>query len=186
MPVNSLAAIDGQCFQQANPGGARHLYVLLAKDVVGTYPTKAQISADGTEVTALPTMVATKKFSEYAFPDGTVDYKVDDGGDPSYQSFKHMVEFMMAGKSKALRAEMAKYINAGCIFLVEDKDGDYMLVGTTDDPIYLKKSFALGKKGNDKRGYTLKGEVDGLTHGVLTLQSSLIATLSPNLVPLPL
>lgn len=185
MPVLSLGAVDGQCFQQANPGGGRNLFAILAKDIVGNYPVPSVISTDGTELTALPTLVATKKWSQYLFPDGTLDYKVDDGGDPAYQSYKHMIEFMMAGKSKALRAEMKKYINAGCLFLIEDKDGEYILIGSTDDPIFLKKGFALGKKGNDKRGYTLKGEVDGLTFGVVTLQTSLLATLSPNLVPLP-
>ncbi|MGL4630294.1 MAG: hypothetical protein ACRCVT_03735 [Leadbetterella sp.] len=185
MAVLSFAALDGQCFQQANPGGGRNLFAILAKDIVGNYPLDSHISADGTELTALPTLVATKKWSQYAFPDGTLDYKVDDGGDPSFQSYKHMIEFMLAGKSKAVRAEMAKYINAGALFLVEDKDGDYILIGSTDDPIFLKKSFALGKKGNDKRGYTLKGEVDGVTFGVVTLASTLLATFSPNLVPLP-
>jgi hypothetical protein len=185
MPVLSLAAVDGQCFQQANPGGGRHLYAILSKDIVGNYPTAAQISADGTEVTALPTLVATKKWSEIACPDGTLDYKVEDSGDPSYQSFKHSIEFMLAGNNKALRAEMAKYINAGCLFIIEDKDGNHILVGSTDDPIFLNKAFGLGKKGNDKRGYTLKGSVDGLRFGVVTLQASLLATLSPNLVPLP-
>jgi hypothetical protein len=185
MPVLSLGAVDGQCFQQANPGGGRNLFAILAKDIVGNYPMLSQISADGTELTSLPTLVATKKWSQYLVPDGTLDYKVDDSGDPSFQSYKHMIEFMMAGKSKALRAEMQKYINAGALFLIEDKDGEYILIGSTDDPIFLKKSFALGKKGNDKRGYTLKGEVDGLTFGVVTLQTSLLATFSPNLVPLP-
>lgn len=184
MPVKSLAAVDGQCFQQANPGGVRKLYVILAKDVVGNYPLPEQIDELTQRLNALPTLVATKKWSEYAFPDGTADFKVDDGGDPSYQSFKHVVEFALAGSSDALHGEMAKYINAGVMFLIQDKDGNYNLAGSTDDPIYLKKTYQLGKKGNDKRGYVLKGEVDGLTFGVVRLQPALVATLTLNAVPL--
>lgn len=182
MPVKSLGAVDATCFQQANPGGGRNLYVALARDLVGNYPLPSHMSVDGTELTALPTLVATKKFSQYLFPDGTLDYGVDDGGDPSFQSYKHTIEFMLAGMSKALRAEMVKFINAGCVFIVENKDGELIFIGSTDDPIFLKRSFKLGKKGNDKRGYTLKGEVDGLTFGVLTLQSTLVSTLTFNTV----
>jgi hypothetical protein len=128
--------------------------------------------------------VATKKWSQYACPDGTADYKIDDSGDPSYQSYKHAIEFALAGSSDALHAEMSKYINAGCMFLVQDKSGDYALVGNTDEPIFIKKSFGLGKKGNDKRGYTLKGDVDGITYGYLRLKDTLLATLAVNSVPL--
>jgi hypothetical protein len=77
---------------------------------------------------------------------------------------------------------MVKYINAGVLFLVEDKSGEFNLAGSTDDPIFLKKSFMTGKKGNDKRGYILKGDVDGLTFGVTTLQATLLATLTFNSV----
>lgn len=182
--VNSLAALDGQMFQTPNPGGARTLLAILVADIVGNYPTSAQIDVATQRITALPTLVATKKFSEYAIPDGTLDYKVDDSGEPGYQSFKHSIEFALAGSSDALHGEMAKYTNAGVIFIIQDKSGDYAVCGSTDDPIFLKKTFALGKKGNDKRGYTLKGEVDGLSFGYMRLQTALVATLEINTVSL--
>jgi hypothetical protein len=180
--VRSLGAVDGQCFQQANPGGGRNLYAILCKDVVGNYPLPSQIDEATQRLTALPTLVTGKKWSQYNFPDGTLDYKVDDSGDPGYQSYKHSVEFALAGSSDELHIEMDKFINAGVMFLIEDKNGEFQIAGSTDDPIFLKKSFALGKKGNDKRGYTLKGEVDGLIYGVVRVTKSLMTDLTFNTV----
>jgi hypothetical protein len=183
MAIIDLASIDATNFQQNNPGGGRNLYAILAKHIVGVYPAPGQISADGTRVTALPTLVATKKFSHYSFPDGTLDTGTDDGGDPGFQSNKQSIEFMLAGSTDAIHGEVRKWKNAGLLFLVEDKSGDFNLLGSTDDPIFVKSVFKLGKKGNDKRGYTVKGEVDGLNYGVLKLQTSLVATLTFNPEP---
>lgn len=180
--VKSLAAVDGQCFQQANPGGGRNLYVVLCKDVVGNYPTAASFDAATGRLTALPTLVTGKKWSRYEFPDGTLDYKVDGGGDGGYQSYKHSVEYALAGNSEALHLEMSKYVNAGVMFMIEDKNGEFMMVGSTDDPIFMKPAFALGKKGNDKRGYVAKGEVDGQTYGVALVTKTLLTGLTFNTV----
>jgi hypothetical protein len=183
MAIVDLESLQAYSFQQNNPGGGRNLYVILKENIVGTYPTPAQISVDGTRISALPTLVATKKFSHYSFPDGTLDIGTDDSGDPGYQSNKLSIEFMLAGNSDKLHAEVRKWKNAGLLFLVEDKSGDFILLGTTDDPIFVKSVFKLGKKGNDKRGYTVKGEVDGMNYGILKLAATLIATLTFNPEP---
>lgn len=176
MATVSFANIDGTSHQTPNPGGVRQVFVAIAKDIVGVWPNyKTQISAG--EVTALPVMQTGKKFAKYVCPDGTVDVNDDDSGDPAYQSSKHMINFALAGFSKELVAELNKHRNAGSVFIVEQNDGTYGVCGSTDNPIFLKKSFKSGKKGNDKRGYELKGEQDGFMFGITPLAPTLIEDL---------
>ncbi len=176
MTVISFANIDGSSFQTPNPGGIRQLFVAIAKDIVGVWPNyKTDVSAG--EITTLPVMKTGKKFAKYECPDGTVEVNSDDGGDPGYQSSKHMINFATAGFSKALTAELAKHKNAGSIYIVEQNDGQYCVVGSTDNPIFLKKSFKSGKKGNDKRGFESKGEADGFMFDILPLDPTLIEDL---------
>jgi hypothetical protein len=128
-------------------------------------------------------LVATKKWSRYLFPDGTVDAMVDDSGDPGFQSWKQGLELGMAGASDLMKAEMIKHMNAGTLWLIEDKDGKFQVLGTTDDAIFMKKSWKLGKKGNDKRGWTLKGEVDGLPFGLIHMDPTLVLAATFNADP---
>lgn len=169
----SLASVDAQCFQQPNPGGIRNVFAVISRDITGNWPRTALINADGL-VTALPTLKAGVQWAQYQFPDGTAEFSFDGGGEPSYQSYKHMIEFALAGSSKMVRKEIRKYLNAGGVFLVEDKEGNFVVLGCSEDPIYLKPSFKSGKKGNDKKGYTIKGEVDGLMWDQVFLNPTLV------------
>ena len=182
MAIVALASVDAQNFQIGNPGGVRNVYAILSRQITGVWPNPAVISEEGL-ITALPTLAATAKWSQYLFPDGTAEFSFDGGGDPSYQSYKHMIEFALGGSSTAVRKEVRKFLNAGGIFLIEDKSGNFVVLGNTDDPIYLKPSFKSGKKGNDKRGYTLKGEVDGMMWEQIFLTSTLVSTLQFNAIP---
>lgn len=183
MSVIALATIDAQNFQISNPGGVRNVYAILSRQITGIWPNESLIDGEGL-VTALPTLVVGAKWSQYLFPDGTAEFSFDGGGDPAYQSYKHMIEFALAGSSDNVRKEVSKYLNAGGIFLIEDKSGNFVVLGNSDDPIYLKPSFKSGKKGNDKRGYTLKGEVDGMMWEQVFLTPALIATLEFNALPI--
>ncbi|TAF02278.1 MAG: hypothetical protein EAZ80_01660 [Runella slithyformis] len=184
MPINNFASIDAQCFQVPNPGGIRRVLVLCSRFIAAPWPTPAALNADN-EVTAAPTYVEplTTKWAEYMFPDGTASVASDGGGDPGYESFKHMVEIAMAGFSKEVRKEIRKHLNAGSVWIFELKDGKYVVAGSSDDPIFVKPSFNSGKKGNDKRGYTMKGEVDGITWDLPVLTSALVTGLP--IAPLP-
>jgi hypothetical protein len=173
----NFASIDGQSYQQGNPGGLRRVLILLARKIKNPWPTEALIDAQG-NVTALPEYTdAGTKWAEYMFPDGTASVDSDGGGDPGYQSNKHMVELALAGFSAEIRAEIKKHQNAGSIVIVEMKDGQYQVAGSSDDPIFLKPSYKGGKKGNDKRGYTLKGDVDGMMWDLPVLKPNLVASL---------
>lgn len=175
MAVASLVNVDGACFQKPNPGGIRTVLVAIARDIVGIWPKESEI-LEG-EITTLPTMVTGKKFASYDCPDSTVDIMSQSSGDPGYASYRHSINFSLAGFSKELVAELAKHRNAGSVFIVEQNDGQYSVVASNDNPIFLKSDFKTGKKGADKRGYDLKGEQDGFTFDICPLKTTLVSTL---------
>ena len=185
MALVNFASIDAQSYQQGNPGGLRRVLIMLSRKISAPWPSEAVINEDG-ELTALPSYTsAGEKWAEYLFPDATANIDADGSGDPGYQSYKHMVEFALAGFSKEVRKEIAKHQNASCVVIVEMKDGQYVVGGSSDDAIFLKPTFKGGKKGNDKRGFTLKGDVDGMMWDLPVIPATLMAQLPISPVPDP-
>lgn len=155
--------------QVANPAGIRRVGVIAVKDllpnvidwptVVGATP---DVSITTMEVsTALP--VAQGKLVAVITPaDNSAFMNFENQGDRYYQSFKHGMGFDIAGLTKAQSIEMRKFTNTGCIFFVETNDGDVRVIGSKLAPIVLKSKGDTGKKGGDKRGYTLSGDNDNM------------------------
>ena len=175
MAVKSFTNQDGSCFQIPNPGGVRRILVALCKDIDNDWPKVADIV--GGEIQVLPVMVAGKKFAEYECPNQTIDIMSQSQGDPGYMGFSHSINFSMAGYSKELVSEMSKHRNAGSVYIVEQNDGQYCVVGCSDRPIFLKSDFKTGKKGADKRGFDLKGTQDGIMFDITPLKATLVATI---------
>lgn len=178
MATTNFASVDAQCFQVPNPGGLRRVLCILVDKVVGNWPVVADVDTATARINKLPTLVSGASWAEYKFPDGTASFDSDFTGDAGYESWKHMMEISLAGHSDAVRKEVSKHLNAGSLWIMEDKDGEYNVLGSTDDPIFVKGGFKGGKKGNDKRGYTLKGEVDGMSWDILPITKSLIASIA--------
>ena len=116
MSVINLASVDGQCFQKPNPGGVSLLFCVLNRNIEGSWPNEAVINDDG-DLTALPILKTGVTWKQYAFPNGTASVDCDGNGDNAYQSFKHMIDFSMAGFSKELRKEIKKHLNAGSVWM---------------------------------------------------------------------
>lgn len=173
--VLNFATLDATSHQIGNPGGNRTLLAILAKSITGVWPKKADITAG--EITASPTLVGTAKWAKYDCPDGTVEIMSEKQGDPGFQSFKHAIEFMFSGYSKEIQLELSKYMNAGAVFVLEQNDGSYCVCGSSDNPIFVKQSFKGGKKGSDKRGFTMKGEQDGFIWDLLPLADAQVTAL---------
>lgn len=171
----SLANIDGSSEGTPNPGGTRNLYIIARKDIEGVWPKEGDI-VNG-EIINPPVMKAGKKFAEYEFPDGTFQIADDGGGEAGYQSYKHTVDFAIAGFNKTLVAEMRKHLNTSSVVIGELNDGQLALAGSSDNGVYIKSSFKSGLKGNDKRGFTAKGEQDGFMWGITPLAPAVAAAL---------
>ncbi|TDB66828.1 hypothetical protein [Arundinibacter roseus] len=174
--VLNFATLDATSHQTGNPGGTRQLLVALAKSITGVWPKRSDIT--GGEITSVPTLdPEATKWARYECPDGTIEVSSEKQGDPGFQSYKHAIEFMFSGFSKAIQAELEKYMNAGAVFIVEMNDGTYAVVGSSDNAIFVKQAFKGGKKGNDKRGFTMKGEQDGFVWDILPLATAQVAEL---------
>jgi hypothetical protein len=165
--VLNFAALDATSHQIGNPGGTRTLLAILAKSIIGVWPKKADIV--GGEIVNSPATLNNAKFAKYDCPDGTVEIMSEKQGDPGFQSYKHAIEFMFSGYSKEIQVELSKYMNAGAVFVLEQNDGSYCVAGSSDNPIFVKQSFKGGKKGSDKRGFTMKGDQDGFIWDLLPL-----------------
>lgn len=174
--VAPLANLDGTSYQEPNPGGIRRLYLVLKRDIVGVWPKLADLATG--EITVAPMLAANKTFAEYEFAPDTCSLDDDDSGDPGFMSYKHTLGFMIAGISKVKVAEIKKHLNAGCVAVAEMNDGQYVVGGSSDNPINLKKGFKSGAKGSDKRGYTFKGEQDGFMWGITPLAASVVTALA--------
>lgn len=181
MPNVNFASLAADSHQEGNPGGVGTLAVVLAKSFTAKWPTKADI-VNG-EITVAPRIPETTTIAVYEFPDGKVEASSEKQGDPGFQSFKHNIEFMFASFSKQHQAELSKFLNAGAVFFVEMGDGQFSVVGSSKNPVFVKQSFKTGKKGSDPRGFTMKGDADGLTWDILPLSSTVAAGLDFQPVP---
>ncbi len=175
MAYVNFSNLEGDSYQAPNPGGLRRVLVILSKSIEGRWPKKEDISNG--EITVAPTLVAGAALAEYTFPDGTAEVTSDQQGDAGFQSFKHSIEFMVAGFSKTIQKEMASHLNAGAVYIVEMNDNQFVVAGSSDSPLFSKSSFKGGKKGADKRGKTVKGEQDGFMWDLLPLSTTAVANL---------
>lgn len=165
----SFANLRNIAEQVANPAGIRRIGVIAVRDlapgvldwpkVVGATPDVDLATMSVT--TALP--VATGKTVAVIEPaDNSAFADFENQGDRYYQSYKISMGLDIAGLTKEQSIEIRKYLNTGCIFFMEYHDGSVRVYGSKLAPIVLKSKGTSGKKGGDKRGYTMTGDNDSL------------------------
>ena len=156
--------------QLANPAGIRRIGVIATKDLLDTkidWPSPLGATPDvdvvTMEVTVAVPVAVGKTIAVITPADNSAFMSFENQGDRFYQSYKHSMGFDIAGLTKTQAAELRKFINTGAIFFVETNDGDIRVIGSKLSPIVLKAKGDTGKKGGDKRGYTLTGDNDNFT-----------------------
>ncbi|WP_080239062.1 hypothetical protein [Spirosoma rigui] len=159
--VTSLTALKNIPDQAPNPAGVRRIFAILVADMDETvvdWPKLEDITA-GAVTVAIP-LKAGKTLATIVPADNSAEGMFENQGDRYYQSYKHGISFDIAGNRPEQKTEAAKFVNAGCIFLVEQYDGQIDVHGTKLSPIVLKQKGQTGKKGGDKRGRTFSGDND--------------------------
>lgn len=153
--------------QMANPAGIRRIGVVAVKDLLDTvidWPTAVGPTPDvdvaTMEITTACPLAVGKTIAVITPADNSAFADFENQGDRYYQSYKHAMGFEIAGLTKEQSIEMHKHVNTGAIFFTESNDGDIRVFGSKLSPIVLKSKGASGKKGGDKRGYTLTGDSD--------------------------
>lgn len=155
--------------QLANPAGIRRIGVIAIKDLAANvldWPrvvgTTTDVNLETMEVTlALPVAVG-KTVAVIEPADNSAFADFENQGDRYYQSYKIAMGFDIAGLTKSQSIEMRKFLNTGAIFFVEGHDGEVRVYGSKLAPIVLKSKGSSGKKGGDKRGYSMTGDNDSL------------------------
>jgi hypothetical protein len=109
--------------------------------------------------TAVPLKVG-KTIAVMTPADNSAFADFENQGDRYYQSYKHVMGLELAGQTQVQSIEMRKHVNTGGIYFTETNDGVIRVYGSKLSPIVLKSKGASGKKGGDKRGYTLTGDSD--------------------------
>jgi hypothetical protein len=180
-------SLDAACSQKGNPSGNKNLYGMFNRRFAKEWPTEADIDENGV-IFNLPVFLpkadgSEPKWAKYIFPNGTCTVTSDSSGDNAYQSYKHGITFNLAGFTRA-RKEVRKHLNAGSVWIVQMKGDEYVVVSSSDDPIFMKSSFTTGAKGGDKRGYVMKGEADNLMFDLPILTAAMLAQLDFELVPM--
>lgn len=172
----NFASLAADSTQAGNAGGFLKVVPILSKTFTGNWPIEADIAAG--EITVAPRLPAATPLPVYELPANLIDSGSETVGQAGFQSEKHMVEFMTAGFSKQITAELRKYTNAGAVFLVLTPDLKWGVVGTSYKPIFTAKSQKFGKKGGEQRGTTLKGEEEGYGWGIVNLADSVVTGLT--------
>jgi hypothetical protein len=174
MSFLNLAAVDAENFQTANPPGITRAFAVIGRGIEGSWPNLSVINEYG-ELIALPSFLQDAKFVEYLFPKGTCWVDSEDSGDPSYQNYKHVLNISLAGFTTEVRQEATKHINAGTVWIVQQKGGEYVVAGSSDEPLFLNSMYKSGKGGKDKKGYEMKGEVEGMQFDLPVVPVSLVS-----------
>ncbi|WP_439555061.1 hypothetical protein [Dyadobacter sp.] len=167
VPFASFTGLRNIDEQLANPAGVRRIGVIAVKDLLDAvvdWPKAVGSAPDVNVVTmeiTTPLPVGVGKTVAVITPaDNSANFTFENQGDRYYQSFKHALALDIAGLTKAQSVELRKFLNTGCIFFVETNDGDIRVIGSKLSPIVLKSKGDSGKKGGDKRGYSLTGDND--------------------------
>lgn len=155
--------------QLANPAGIRRIGVIAIKDLAANvldWPrvvgTTTDVNLETMEVTLALPVAQGKTVAVIEPADNSAFADFENQGDRYYQSYKIAMGFDIAGLTKAQSIEMRKFLNTGAIFFVEGHDGEVRVYGSKLAPIVLKSKGSSGKKGGDKRGYSMTGDNDSL------------------------
>jgi hypothetical protein len=162
-PITGLDGAD-------NMGGYKD-YVLwvpkYAVSAVPTLPKKTALSTDDDLVTAAGAFVfkdavAGKPIFFECTP-ASVKFDTPNQGEIEGQSYAPAGEFYRAGNKKAYAAFARKYNNTPGYLILEDMDGNQIIVGQRNLECYLKPSFEGGQKRADRRGYKITFSTDSIT-----------------------
>lgn len=177
--VHAFANSDSHTLLMAGPGFAAMKYSSGQNNMGGFKDRVLFIPADA--VTAVPKLPAVLTSNDdlvtatgsFTFAVGgiaspiyiycspkTVKYDADSQGEDDGISFAPVGEFFYPGNSKAMHAFNALIKNTPGYIILEDANGQQMLVGQPGLLAYIKPSFSGGQKRADLRGtkYTFSAD----------------------------
>ncbi|MGR3809581.1 hypothetical protein [Jiulongibacter sp. NS-SX5] len=175
----NFASIRANSSQKANPGGLLKLAKMSAHMFTAEWPAEADV-VDG-EVTGLPSakLPVDTEWPIYAVPKDTVDFRFSNVGQKDgYTNWSHALEYDMANLTKELVVEIQKDVNNGAVYIGKARDGQWYVIGNSDNPIFPMHSGGTGKLGSDKRGTVVTAEEEGYMFPMLPLAPAVVADIT--------
>lgn len=143
-------------------GGFKPKVLFVPFDSVSAYPAiPGPAAATSNEALVTATGGFTfKTAGEYTAPvylystDGEVEYKAEIQGERDGRSFKQTLSFFFPGNLKEMHAFNALVKNTDGFYVIEDTDGNQLIMGVEGFPVDNSPSFNGGKSRADRRGTT--------------------------------
>jgi len=151
-----------------NMGGFKSRIAFIPASSVSTVPALAAItdlSADDAFVSAVGAFVfkvVTEKPKYIQCTDKTIKFGAENQGEIEGQSFIQSGEFFRAGSKKAYAAFCRQVNNVPGYLILEDMEGNQVLVGQPGLPCTVKPSFDGGMARADRRGFKFTFSADAV------------------------
>ncbi|MCP9763807.1 hypothetical protein [Lacihabitans soyangensis] len=176
MPLLDFSNLAADAVQEDNIAGNLAWFgVISAKAFSGEYPAVADVTAG--EITGSPVArLGAHEFAKVEVPQNSVVFDSDDNGPSAgHNNIDHMLKAKLAGMSKEVQAELKKYKNNPCVFIVPGSDGRHYLVGSSNHGIILRGKGKSGGVGTDERGFDLEGKSSGHRDHPLPISAATLA-----------
>jgi len=160
-----ITGLDGD----DNMGGYKNYVLFIPEYAVSAAPelkAKGDIVTDADYITAAGAFVfkdlVNGKPIYFKATKNSVKYEAPNQGEDEGQSFAPQGEFHRAGDKAAYAAFCRKWNNTPGYLVIENMDGQQILIGQPGLEVSLKPDFAGGQKPADRRGYTVKFATDSV------------------------
>lgn len=154
----SVTAINAKC--DGSVGGIKEIYLIATEEITGV--EIASESNDDELITAI-TLAASKKFQKWQFRPNTSSFTSTRAGDlttgNSTVTTDVSLQFSKADASK--RMAIQAMINGGCVVIIKDMYGQYLLLGYGDgrNEVFITDAvMQSGTANTDLSGFTLTFE----------------------------
>ncbi|CAN1552979.1 hypothetical protein MCERE19_02246 [Spirosomataceae bacterium] len=176
MSLVDFSNLTADAVQDDNIAGNLAFFgVISSKAFNAEYPALADVTTG--EITGSPVArLGTRKFAKVEVPQNSIAFDSEDTGPSAgHNNIDHIFKAKLAGMPKEVQAELRKYKNNPCVFIVPGADGTHYLVGSSNNGIILRGKGRSGMIGTDERGFDLEGKSSGHRDHPLPISAATLA-----------
>jgi hypothetical protein len=152
---------------EENMGGYKAFILFIPSSAVSQVPTLSKTPSTETDlVTATGSFTFKKQGDKPKYiecTDKTVKYTAPSQGEIEGQSFAPAGEFFRAGSKKEVASLARQIQNTPGYIVLENMDGDQVMVGQPGLPAHIKAEFDGGMARADRRGFKFSFTNDAVT-----------------------
>lgn len=161
MNCQSIIKSLGWCQGRAvKPGIRRRVYAISVDQIIG-WPTIQRDSIGRVTSSVLKgnfTLVEDAVWAVFEHIPNKADFKSETQGEYPSQTFKVTASIVHPGVDEAAADATAALLNSNCVFLIEDMDGNYRVIGSEDYDTVVTTSRDNGQGPTGTAGTTISIE----------------------------